>query len=434
MPGRVAIIGLVYVLMAIWFLPGYLQRNANLFTGLILAPFICTVDTTRFSLRHLFPALLFLILAVLAPVNTLFFIAMLFSALLFVENSFGKLSDSFLFLLFLISPVFKYLSSVVDFPVRLWLTGQIAALLSSTGVPAVAAGNQIQLANCDFSVDPACAGLNMLVITLILCLFILMHFQRQTGRRLPFIYLAGLFLATIGLNVVCNFFRILVLVGFKIMPGTFFHDFVGIACLIIYVIVPLVTGIKPLLNRWGKTKAEGKPATAVHSFNVVRYPALHAVFIVTLLFIMLHLVNADTLLSRGKDIKLPGFSKYRMANGITKFYNKDALIYLKPTAFYAPEHDPKICWTGSGYQFTNIKKEKLNGIEIYTGTLQKGNDNIYAAWWFDNGETETVNQFKWRWAAAKGEHPFYLINVNTSNRESLLKEASEVLGNKGMLR
>jgi len=419
--------GLVYLFIALRILLGYLHWDANLITGLALAPFICTADRNCFSSRYLVPALLTLVLAVFIPVNTMLFIALLFAVLFWIENNIGKLSDSFLFLLFLVSPVFKYITGMFDFPVRLWLTGQTAAFLSFGGIKAVAAGNQVQLANCDFSIDPACTGLNMLIISLVLSLFVLMHFQRQTGRRLPFIYLAGFFLATIGLNIVSNFFRILVLVGFKIMPGTFFHDFVGIVCLLIYVIIPLALGVKPMLNRFGKTTHAPSPTNVKQRLNFTRHPALHAVLAAVLLFIMLNVRDADTLAHKGKSVDLPGFSKYEMSSGITRFYNKDALIYLKPTVFFAPEHDPMICWTGSGYEFTTIQKEKISGIEIYTGTLEKGHDKIFAAWWFDNGDIKTVNQLQWRWAAAKGQHPFSLVNVNAASKESLSKQVEWVL-------
>jgi exosortase N len=364
--------------------------------------------------------------AIMVPVNTMLFLALALAALLWAENIIGKLNDSFMFLLFVVSPVFKYLTGMFDFPVRLWLTSQTARLLTFTGVKAIAIGNQIRLANQDFSVDPACAGLNMLIISLLLSLFILTHFQRQLGIYLKFIYLVGFFIVVIGLNVVCNFFRIFLLVSFKIMPGTFFHDFVGIACLVIYVIAPLIMGVKPLLKRLGKTKCA--PTKPKRPINFVRHPVLHVVLSAVLLFISLHLVNADTLLSKGKNMELPDFTKYEMDNGISKFYNKDALIYLKPTVFYAPEHDPMICWTGSGYQFAAIQKENISGVEVYTGTLEKGSDKIYAAWWFDNGHIKTVNQLQWRWASAiNAKRPFYLVNVNTSDPGKLRREINDLI-------
>ena len=426
--------GLTYLFIALWLLPAYLTWDANLFAGLLFAPYICTTDLTRYSLRYLVPALLTLALAILVPVKTMLFIAALFAVLLLLENSLGRLSESFLFLLFLISPVFKYVISTVDFPVRLWLTERVSDLLNIIGIKAAAAGNQIQLDRCDFSVDPACAGLNMLIISLIICLFILMHYQRQTGKRLKFLYLTILFLATIGLNVIANFFRILLLVFFKIMPDTFLHAVVGLGCLVVYVILPLLKGVGPLLNFAGCAPRQVITSNKKHSFYLIRFPVLHVVFAAMLLLIALNLVSADKLIPVSKEIKLNGMHKHKLDNGIMKFEDKEALIYIKPSAFYVPCHDPMICWTGSGYVFNNVKKEKWTGVELYTGTLQKGKDKIYAAWWFDIGNTKTVNQLQWRWEAAKGRQPFYLINVNAANRQMLQTRVNSLLMNTAYLK
>ncbi|NCD71149.1 exosortase N [Mucilaginibacter agri] len=428
-PNLTVAYALVYLFIALWILPGYLTWDANLLVGIIVAPYICTVDRSRLSLRYLAPAVIAMLLAFLVPVRTMIFIAMLFSALLLVENCVGKLNQSFMLLLFLISPAFKYIISIIDFPMRLWLTTQIAALLSMMGVKAAAAGNQIQLAQCEFSVDPACAGLNMLIISLIMCLFILTHFQRQAGKQLRFVYLCALFLLTIGLNVLSNFFRILILVTFKIMPGTVFHDFVGIACLLVYVVIPLVKGTGPIVKRFGKAKASIRAPQRRHVFFTVRYPILHGLFSILLLFITLNLVSADKLMPNDHHIELHGFAKKEFDNGIMKFDSKEALIYLKPSAFYIPGHDPMICWTGSGYEFSSINKEKIGGVEVYTGLLRKGNDKIYAAWWFDNGETRTIDQLQWRWLALKGNKSFYLVNVNAYSRQNLQKQVKAMLAN-----
>lgn len=420
--------GLVYLAMAVVFIPGFIKWDTNLYTGILLAPFICTVNNSQLSLRYLLPAALMLILAVMMPVNTLYFIAMVFALLLLIENCLGKVSHATLFLLFLVSPVFKYLILVVDFPVRLWLTGKVVDLLNMMGLKAVASGNIIAMDKFEFSVDPACAGLNMLIISLIICLFILMHYQKQTGRQLSFIPVTCLFLFTIALNVIGNYFRILLLVLFKIMPGTFFHDFVGIATLSTYVILPLITGIKPFLNHFGRVGKIFGLKDGVNQYNV-RYSLLHAVILGILLFVAAHIVNADTLTVVKDNIQLQGFKKERLERGILKFTDKNTLVYLKPSAFYVPGHDPKICWTGSGYDFKNIRKERFGKYEIYTAVLQKNNDRIYAAWWFDNGQLKTVDQIEWRWNAAKGNGPFYLINVNTADRKSLQKQVVTLLIN-----
>lgn len=420
------ILGLVYLIMAVIFIPGFIKWDTNLYAGILLAPFICTVNSSQLSLRYLLPAALALMLAVMMPVNTLYFIAMVFALLLLIENCLGKVSHATLFLLFLVSPVFKYLILVVDFPVRLWLTGKVAGLLNIMGLKAIASGNIIAMDKFEFSVDPACAGLNMLIISLIICLFILMHYQKQTGRQLSFIPVACLFLFTAVLNVIGNYFRILLLVLFKIMPGTFFHDFVGIITLSTYVILPLITGIKPCLNHFGRVGKTFRLKNDVDQYRV-RYPLLHAVILGILVFVASHIVNADTLITARDSIQLQGFKKERLERGILKFTDKNTLVYLKPSAFYVPGHDPKICWTGSGYDFKNIKKERFGKYEVYTAVLEKNNDRIYAAWWFDNGQLKTIDQIEWRWDAAKGNGPFYLVNVNTADRKSLQKQVSALL-------
>lgn len=419
--------GLIYLSIALWFLPGFIHWDGNVYAGLLLVPYICTANRERYSLRYLVPAVALVTLAVFIPVRTTFFLAMLFSLLLLAENSLGKLNNASLFLLVLVSPVFKYIMSMVDFPVRLWLTGQVARLLSHTGIDAVAAGNQIELGDSVFSVDPACAGLNMLIMSLLICLFLLTYHQRKSGRQLHFFYLAALFSATIGLNIICNFFRILLLVTFKIMPGQLMHDLVGIICLIVYVLLPLMAGMGFLLKRFGSEGAPLKQVSTISPSVSVRYPLLHASFLIILLFTASTIVRADTLVSHRADIRIPGFEKKVLESGILKFENQQALIYLKPSAFYIPGHDPTICWTGSGYEFKNIREEKWNGTSLYTATLQKGKDKIYAAWWFDNGELRTADHLLWRWTAAKGAPPFYLINVNAASRAELHIQVGRLL-------
>ncbi|HMI01014.1 MAG TPA: exosortase N [Pedobacter sp.] len=426
-PHLAAAFMLIYSGLLICFLKGFFHWNINLYAGLLLAPFICRVERGTFSVRYLLPAIATICLGILLPVKSVFFLALLFSALLLMENSIGKLSPAFLFLLLLISPVFKSFLGMVDFPVRLWLTGRVAGLLDANGVAAIAAGNQIQMGNYDFSVDPACAGLHMLIISLVICLFLLT--QRQQARQAGFFLTSIAVLIAIGLNIISNFFRILLLVMFKIMPGTLLHDVVGIACLLIYVILPLFFVIKWLMTYFGQPVAAKASAPRFPPAFSIRYPALQIVAAAFLIFIASKMVTADALVSSGKNIQISGFRKTRLETGILKLERKTALIYLKPAAFYIPGHDPKLCWAGSGYIFKNIKSETLAGYEVYTAILQKGKDKIHAAWWFDNGTLKTVNQMTWRWQAAKSGDNFYLVNVNALNRAELEKQAIGLLNN-----
>jgi hypothetical protein len=69
----------------------------------------------------------------------------------------------------------------------------------------------------------------------------------------------------------------------------------------------------------------------------------------------------------------------------------------------------------------------INGTEIYTGTLVKGKDKIYASWWFDNGKMRTIDQLRWWWNAARGDQGFYLVNVNARKSEDLKRITAALL-------
>lgn len=407
-------LGLVYVGLAIWFLPGYFMWDANGLLGLLLLPFVCTPQAGKYSLKFLVPAVISAALAFLLPVNTLLFITMMFAVLLLAENSYGNLGNMPLLVTLLISPVFNHVTRLFEFPVRLWLTERVASSLAVIGMKATAAGNMITIDGYEFSVDPACAGLNMLVLSLLTALFITAFYQKQTAKRARATVLAFVLIITIALNVCCNFFRILLLVALKIMPGTVMHDLMGIICLALYVMLPLIIFIKPLLNKFGRQQA--KPADQPVK---LRFAALHALLLVVVASTAFRLVRADDLEIAPAMKKVPGYQTTILKGGITKFHNQQALVYLKPTAFYAPEHDPMVCWTGSGYKFTTIKKEQISGREIYTALLKKGADLIYAAWWFDDGSNKTISQFSWRWDAAMNKHNYFLVNVNAASQLQL---------------
>ena len=423
----VLVFGLAYLILAIWFIPGYFKWDANLVMGILLVPYVCEIDKERRSLRYLIPALISVGLAMIAPVNTLFFAALLFVVLLLVENSIGRVSNIFLFLVLLISPLFGLITRLGEFPVRLWLTEKVAEVLTLTGMQVSAAGNQINIDNYEFSVEQACAGLNMLVISGLIALFVLAWYQRQMKKTLAFKYLWLLGGITILLNIACNFFRILLLVRYKIMPGTLLHDAVGLNCLALYVLLPLLVGIKSLVWRFGKAETIIGDLANKGAGPALRYPFLHLVLFGVLLFIAARITKADNLVIASTQIQIGGYHKKQLEGGILKFENSKALIYIKPTAFYAPEHDPMICWVGSGYVFKSIRQEGIAGNTVYTATLTKKHDKIYAAWWFDNGAVKTINQFSWRWEAARNDGQFYLVNVNAASPEELHKTAGEML-------
>ncbi len=128
------------------------------------------------------------------------------------------------------------------------------------------------------------------------------------------------------------------------------------------------------------------------------------------------------------DISIPNYKKTITENGMLKFEDDDALIYIKPAVkAFQGSHDPRICWQGSGYEFTKIKKINIDEIELYQATLMKGADTLHTAWWFDNGETKTINELDWRWTTLSGKSGFNLVNVTTAGEKDLPNVIREMM-------
>lgn len=418
---------LCYALISFRLLSGYLIWDITLYIGMAIIPYVCRIESGSRSLRFLIPALLFTLLAIFIPAKSTLFFTLVFTILLLFENFMGKISLNFFFVLVLLSPLFKFFSDTLSFPLRLWLSNHVAETIALAGIPARATGNIITIDGYDFYIDQACAGLNMLSISLLICLFILSYHQKKNEKSLSFYSLLAILILTFLLNIVSNFFRIMMIVIFKIMPGTAMHDLVGMCTLIFYVILPLVALSGSFVQRFGKIYPE-KENPNIATVHLLKHPVLHFMFFGIVIFLSINSAkNVAAAHSNSKHIALKGYQKTLLQNNVLKFENKEALIYMKPTSFYAPEHNPMICWTGSGYEFQLIKKEMINGTEIYTGTLVKGKDKIYASWWFDNGKMKTIDQLQWRWNAARENQEFYLVNVNATKSEDLKRITAALL-------
>lgn len=420
---------LCYLVIALRLLSGYLLWDVSLYIGLAIIPFVFSIEKGMSSIRFLIPAFAFTVFAVFIPTRTTLFFTLVFTTLLLFESYQGKINLTFFFVLMFISPIFKFFSDTLGFPLRLWLSNIVAKTMAFVGMHTTAKGNIITIDQYDFYIDQACAGLNMLNVSMLLCLFIISFHQKKTNTNLHFLQLTSLLFITFGLNIISNFFRIMAIVMFKIMPGTALHDLIGVLCMGIYVILPLIWLIKVFVQRFGAAKPV--PNKESHYRGVK--PILKFQYLQMVLFAAICYLSATTNSinqfnhSNSAKISLSGYKKTSLDNKVLKFENKAALIYMKPTPFYAPEHNPMICWTGSGYEFQFIEKESIKGKEIYTGILVKGKEKIYASWWFDNGHIKTIDQFSWRWQGVKGNNNFYLINVNAARQEDLRRITAELL-------
>lgn len=402
----------IYLLSIYYFLNDYFLFNSYVILGLLMIPYVLLVQKGMYSYKYLYPTLGFLLLLYFIPAQSVVFLVLLFGALFLIESSIGKVHILFPILLFLLSPIFHYISNVFSFPIRMMLTNFVGQIFEYMNFDVQVLGNLIVLNGQEFSVDPACAGLMMLTISFILSVFIMAHYQRK-GKEVSFLSILKVLFITLVLNILSNLCRIFLLVLFKIMPDHYLHDVVGIICLALYVLLPMVFITKKIVQSTSNVAEPPSKTTLVWKAQLLSS---------TILMFAFFLASSNSHPSiTNKTYHLSSFTATDLANGVLKFQNEKALIYIKPLNFYNAEHSPLVCWTGSGYEFRSITEDSIGGFQFYSGILHKDGDEIYTAWWFENATHKTIRQFEWRWDAIKNKNDYYLLNVNAPSKKELME-------------
>ena len=411
-----------YAGLLFFFKHEYLFLRFSFVLGLALSPFIVRQISQQKSLWYGWIALAFGSVLLLERSNMAYYFCAGFGLLFLLESARGRLNRLPVFLLVVMSPVFQYIAEVWSFPVRLKMSELAARALSISGLETKAAGNVILLDGAEFSVDPACMGLNMLSTSLLLALLLLAWFERQRDFIFSIKETAGWMLLTLLLALLANFNRLLVLVLFHILPEDPMHDAWGVLGMVVYVLLPLY-----FLIRWRSRLVSGVSAEEVLSPLISslakRSMQIIRVAILTLLLFAGQAPEHEPAFNEGnvQAYQIPGYRHSLTEDGVLKLENDSTLIYIKPpSGFMRASHDPRICWKGSGYEFKRVQRQTLAGLEVYTAVLEKGNDQLYTAWWYDNGLRQTVEEWDWRWAGLLGGKQGYrLVNVTCSSSEGL---------------
>jgi len=381
----------------------------------------------RGSTRYFFMALLSLLLYLMIPAKTFLCISCLCGCLFMIETFYGRMNFLPVLVLVMMSPLFEYATNIFSFPIRLALTGWAGSIIRITGQEVSVQGNMITCNGNEFSVDPACMGLQMMV-TASLCGMILIGFyQRQYKKVLDLWLVLSILAGMILMNIISNLLRIIFLVYLNIMPGTLMHDVTGIMCLVLYVIVPLL-----FLTQW-IVREYGKPLQ-LHRKRYVLRSAVKLFLFNTLLPAGLLIVF---IINKPKEVDqqvlsnvpaLPGYAVQSLPGNIIRLQNDTLLVYIKhiPASYYT-EHNPMICWKGSGYEFYKVEEKLVEGHTVYTALLQQEKDRLYTAWWYDNGLVSTSSQLQWRWDVLLGAHPYSLVNVTAGSEHELRLAINEIL-------
>ena len=386
----------------------YFIGDTVFWAGVVLIPYVVGgLPRQQISHRFGLPTLLLLVAACFIPTYSVRFLLLVFAVLFAAESLWGRLNGLLLVVLLIISPLFRLVSESFTFPIRLQLSQWVGTFLSGVGLPVLVSGNVIQLHGVDYVVEPACVGLQGTGLSLLLVVFLMVHQQRTTSKTRTEMQSMGLLLLAFLLNIVSNLFRMTTLVFFKILPENPLHDLTGLLCLVVYVGIPMALLVS-FVSQKDKNVALVQPETTGQTASV-----LHFVLVGLVAWVLL----------------LPVPSPHSKAFELQRIKTANALIYVKPiAAFYSSEHNPTVCWRGSGYVFERVRQEQINGKTIYAGTLRKGNETLQTAWWFSDGKKQTTSQLEWRWQMLMGNRgPFRLINITAANELDLRQNVKKWL-------
>lgn len=357
-------------------------------------------------------------------VKTFYFISCILTLAWLIENYYGKINLLPIVTLMVISPAGDYLFNTLTFPFRLYLTNWVAICLNSFGYPIQAEGNLIIFKGASFSIDEACSGLKMLEGSILMMILLLSHISKKHHYRLNSFEVIKWLTLTLLLALIANFFRIIILVLFHIGPEHPFHFAIGIISLAGYCLLPLAL----LINKYckGKQIDEEETRKIQHStgFHVF---SLLVVGIVAFAGYFAKVGSSPV----SPVISVSGFKSENLKHGIIKLSNEKSLIYLKPLKnFYSTDHNPSICWKGSGYKMDFFTVKNIDNQKFYYGTLTNRKDKLYTAWWYQSGSHLTIEQLEWRKRCLIDNETFWLVNVSAASPQELNLQIKQFTENK----
>lgn len=413
--GSITTLSIFAPVLADYFNIGFSLNNI----WLLLLPFIVKIKYPgEFSYRYIYIVSAAISIYFYHPTPFLIYVACLASIYGFIEMNLGKLNNLAPLVLILIAPITKYFFDVFGFPIRLMLTHFASKTLSLLGYITKNEGSQIWINEDVFTVDTACMGMKLVITSLLICLLIISQFEKTRQRSISNLQLLGLISLTIVLIVASNFSRILLLIIFRSEPETFSHEFIGLICLICFTIVPLYFVTKKRSFKWNSNPPKKELITSqLKKSNIL----LIALIASSLLYrpdfkdIPFNKVFAE--------LPIPNCETEILPNNIIKHTGQNTLIYIKPCkAIFRANHNPYICWEGSGFSMKNPKQFIFEGQEIYIADLISNNKKLKTAWWFQSSETLTNSQLLWRWKSISNNESFALINVSCENETELLNQ------------
>lgn len=407
---------LALVTLGAIFLREYFVLDLKMALGLLIAPFLISNVDERKSHRLLIVLIPVVALSFFFHLKFLYFVCLATFFLWYTESNSGKVSFLLFGLVFIVSPVYTYLSSYISMDVRLGLTSLASGILNAVGISADAKGNILVLNGAPFEVDKACAGLQMLSLSLLMGLFFIDFHQRKRKKELHLVVQLAALLIVLGFNILSNLLRIIILALFSIPADSSGHQVVGVLALIVYSLVPSYFLISWMVKKWGG-------ALRKERFSLKGEFRVLPILMLVPLAISGYLLKSEirNFKAFGDSLELEGFETVWVNPEVVKLSNDSCLIYVKMIkSFYGIEHNPLVCWKGSGFELKGSEEKQFDHKDDFRqGQLVREEENLHTAWWFSNGKNRTSDNFSWRYRVIRGEPDFVLVNVTAETESDL---------------
>ena len=344
----------------------------GLFASIILFAFSSKTTTVKTNYLLIFLIIILQFVCYRLHTKTLHFLSIsLFACLLFtlIKNKFSTIA--FVCIL-LFSPIFNNFFLFLSTEIKQNLCYYAFLALKNFIHIDKIEGVNFYINQSKITIDTACMGLSMLK-TGLLTTAILLSVEEKKAKKYFSIYQILIFCCiAIILNIISNYFRIIILVLVNCTHDNFLHHSIGILCFAIYQLLPMF-----YIIRFFNPKNE-------QLFEEISNK-IFSYLISILLFLILIITSLEIKKTENNSLLQNLNPKYNIKcgkwinNEVFKFVSNDTLVYIK-----TPSHKPLICWTGDGYIINESKTIKVKNEEIWMNKMSKNNQNYISIWWYES--------------------------------------------------
>ena len=273
--------------------------------------------------------------------------------------------------LFLFSSIFDQLFNYLTVEIKQTLCYSVYLTLRNFISIDRIEGVNFYINNAKISIDTACMGLSMFKTGLLTGAFLLTLEERKQQKFFSIIQILLFCLIIVVLNLISNYFRIIILILFNCTEENALHHTIGIICFAFYQILPMLFLIR--LFKSAIEEITGKQM----SIKMLPIIIISGILLIT----SLEIKN-----EQNQNILENLAPKYTIQKGV--WANKEVYKILTPgklTYIKTPVHKPLICWTGNGYKIIESKKILRNHEEIWFVKMEKNNIYYFSYWWYECG-------------------------------------------------